>query len=178
LILRLGLSDPADWKRNLEGCMKKSTKIISLEINSPDLIKRDMIAPCGMNCALCSGYLREKKLCPGCRSDASDMPGYCKRCIIRNCETLKKARRPYCFDCETYPCARLRRLDKRYRSKYGMSMLENLAYIRDSGIRSFVQKEKERWACRQCGGIVSVHRRECLYCATGKTPAQLNYRPS
>ena len=158
--------------------MKKSRNIISHTINNPDLIKRLMIAPCGMNCALCSGFLREKKICSGCLSDDPDMPGYCERCIIRNCENLKKAKRPYCFDCETYPCARMKRLDKRYRSKYGMSMLENLAHIRDLGIRSFVQKEKERWICRQCGGIVSVHRRECLYCGTEKSTAQLNFEQS
>lgn len=155
--------------------MKRKSRIISPEINRPALIKRTMVAPCGMNCALCSGYLREKKICSGCRSNDPDMPGYCTRCFIRNCENLKKAKRPYCFDCETYPCARLKRLDKRYRGKYGMSMLENLAHIRDSGIREFVQKEKKRWTCRQCGGIVSVHRKECLYCGTEKTHAQLAY---
>jgi hypothetical protein len=155
--------------------MRKNSKIISLKMNSPDLIKRAMIAPCGMNCALCSGYLRENKLCEGCRSGGNNTPNYCKKCIIRNCENLKKARRPYCFDCKGYPCVRLKRLDKRYRSRYGMSMLENLEHIRQSGILSFVRKEKERWACRQCGGIVSVHRRECLFCGKEKSPAQLMF---
>jgi hypothetical protein len=56
-------------------------------------------------------------------------------------------------------------------------MLENLAYIRDSGIRKFIQKEKERWTCRECGGVVSVHRKECLYCGTEKTSTQLNHKP-
>ena len=154
--------------------MKKKTKIVSTEWKGPGLIKSIMIAPCGMNCALCSGYLRDKKLCAGCRSDGADMTGYCKKCIIRNCEKLKIAKRPYCFECDTYPCARLKRLDKRYRSRYGMSMLDNLAYIRDSGIRKFVQKEKERWTCRRCGSIVSVHRNECLYCGEGKSAAQRN----
>ena len=37
----------------------------------------------------------------------------------------------YCYECDGFPCARVKRLDKRYRTKYEMSMIENLEYIRD-----------------------------------------------
>ena len=30
-------------------------------------MKSELIAPCGMNCGICYGYLREKNKCPGCR---------------------------------------------------------------------------------------------------------------
>ena len=31
-------------------------------------ISTSLIAPCGMNCRLCLGQIREKNTCPGCRS--------------------------------------------------------------------------------------------------------------
>ena len=62
-------------------------------------------------------------------------------------------------------------LDKRYRTKYDMSMLENLTTIRDSGLTAFVEKEKERWRCRTCGGTICVHRWMCPVCgAPRETP--------
>lgn len=143
------------------------------KVKTPDLIKRVMIAPCGMNCALCVGYLREKNRCAGCLSEDANMPEYCRKCIIRNCDKLKGFKKPYCFECRTFPCARLKRLDKRYRLKYGMSMLENLESIRKNGIRAFVRNEKERWACPQCGAVVSVHRKDCLFCGLEKSTYQL-----
>lgn len=151
--------------------MKKTVK--RTKPKTPDLIKRVMIAPCGMNCALCVGYLREKNRCGGCVTGSASTPNYCRKCIIRNCDKLKEAKRPYCFDCDTFPCKRLRQLDKRYRTRYGMSMLDNLESIRNSGIRQFVRDEKERWTCRQCGAVVSVHRQDCLFCGQEKSPEQL-----
>ena len=106
-------------------------------------IKRDLIAPCGMNCALCLGYLREKNTCPGCRKINSSCAKTCRQCRILRC---KKRQGKYCFQCEIYPCARLKHLDERYRSKYEMSMINNLEYIKKHSIRKFVQRENKRWA--------------------------------
>lgn len=59
-------------------------------------------------------------------------------------------------------CARLRQLDKRDRAKYGMSMMENLERIRDMGLDEFVAHERVRWVCAECGGILCVHRTDCI----------------
>jgi hypothetical protein len=129
-----------------------------------DLIKPAMIAPCGMNCAVCIGYLREKKPCAGCNGDNDHKPRHCSLCRIKTCDAIGASRTKFCFSCEKFPCARLKQLDKRYRTKYRMSMVENLENIRAFGIREFVRREKRRWTCRKCGGIVCVHREDCLYC--------------
>ncbi len=122
----------------------------------------DLIAPCGMNCGLCIGYLREKNRCPGCRTeDAGSLPRSCAGCSIRTCEDRTG---DYCYDCAGYPCPRLRRLDKRYTTKCRMSMLENLREIRERGIAAFVEQEEARWRCPQCGSILSVHRDRCPHC--------------
>lgn len=62
------------------------------------------------------------------------------------------------------PCDVLKRLDKRYQTKYGMSMIENLESIRKDGIKKFVANERVRWACDKCGGTICVHDRKCHAC--------------
>ena len=123
-----------------------------------------LIAPCGMNCGLCIGHLRERNRCPGCHGDDADKPKHCVVCRIRNCDGLGDEEQGFCFACATFPCARLRRLDKRYRTKYGMSMIENLESIRRFGLAEFVAREKERWACPECGSELCVHRDSCMAC--------------
>jgi hypothetical protein len=128
-------------------------------------MKSSLIAPCGMNCGICIGHLRDKNKCPGCRIIDAYESSYGRKCIIRNCNILKKNKMKFCSDkCETYPCKRLKNLDKRYRTRYRMSMLENLENIKKSGIRSFVKNEKARWKCSKCGELLSVHRDFCLKC--------------
>ncbi len=58
----------------------------------------------------------------------------------------------------------MKRLDKRYRTKYGMSMIENLTSIRERGLDEFVAGERVRWTCPGCGGVICTHRPECVYC--------------
>lgn len=125
-----------------------------------------LIAPCGMNCGICLGYLREKNRCGGCNANDSSLPNYCSKCIIRNCENIAASEVKLCYQCSKFPCARLRQLDKRYKTNYGMSMLENLNQIRDLGMDQFLENENERWKCKSCGATICVHRKICLNCKT------------
>jgi hypothetical protein len=120
----------------------------------------NLIAPCGMNCSICLAYLRDKNRCTGCLNSYEGKPISCRRCRIKLCR--KKSR--FCFECKIYPCARLKHLDKRYRTKYSMSMIENLENIKKSGVRAFIKSEKARWACKKCGGVICVHRKVCFAC--------------
>jgi len=141
------------------------------EKRSPEVITATMIAPCGMNCGICSGFLRdgrEKNVCPGCNGDDARKPVVCATCRIKNCPELGGAEQAFCFVCRKCPCTRMKQLDKRYRTKYGMSMLENLATIRELGIDEFVARERVRWTCPGCGGVICVHRQECVYCGRAR----------
>ncbi len=133
---------------------------------SPGPIKSTLIASCGMNCRLCIAFIREKNTCPGCLVKGVDKTTYSSRCRIKNCKHLAKSRSKYCFKCEKYPCARMKQIDKRYSTKYGMSMLENLDIIEKSGIRYFIKQEKKKRACSQCGEILCVHDASCMHCGT------------
>jgi hypothetical protein len=128
------------------------------------LNKFALVAPCGMNCGICMAYLRPKNKCPGCRGDDAGKPITRWQCKIKTCETFQNQNFRFCFQCQEFPCSRLKHLDKRYRTRYGMSMIQNLEHIRDFGIRKFVASERVRWLCPECGGTICVHRNYCYDC--------------
>lgn len=128
-----------------------------------------LIAPCGMNCALCAAYLFKqmdlnkrgfhRTYCPGC------IPRD-KNCthMADACQLLGNGLVRFCFECESYPCKRLKALDKRYRTKYHMSMIENLNSIKEDGMKNFLETEEEKWRCPKCGGTICCHNGLCLDC--------------
>ena len=114
-----------------------------------------IIAPCGMNCGICSARLRERRTCHGCNDADHDRPKYCATCRLRLCDRREGA---FCFACAEFPCARLKRLDRRYRTRYGMSEIENLECIRDHGMAEFLEREHARWISDE--GVLCVHNRK------------------
>jgi hypothetical protein len=106
-------------------------------------------------------YLREKKKCSGCRGSNKGKPVTRLECKIKNCDKLDSE---FCFNCEEFPCEKLKHLDKRYRTKYNMSMIVNLENIKNMGAQNFARNEKERWACPKCNGTICVHKGYCIKC--------------
>jgi hypothetical protein len=132
----------------------------------PGLMKyRGMIAPCGMNCGLCIGHLRKRNPCSGCLAISdTNKPEGCRSCKVVNCEHLARTQSGFCYDCQKYPCQRLKTLDKRYTTKYGMSMFDNLDFIKTQGLEEFLKSEEKKWMCPKCSSGLSVHRDVCLEC--------------
>lgn len=52
----------------------------------PESLDPTLIAPCGMNCGICSAHLRAKDTCDGCGSESAIKAKYCAVCRIRNCD--------------------------------------------------------------------------------------------
>ena len=123
-----------------------------------------MIAPCGINCGTCIAHLRNKKKCCGCRPESGFKVNHCAACRIKNCEFLIKSASGFCFDCEWFPCLRLKQIDKRYLTKYKTGLIQNLVKIKEIGITEYIKNEIIRWTCPNCGSIISVHRDNCLSC--------------
>lgn len=142
--------------------MKKS--FVNNKYNTSIVFKKEMIAPCGMNCGACLGFMRFKNHCPGCRSIDTSKPGYCHQCMIINCDLLKRTESKFCYDCPKYPCQRLKSLDKRYRTKYNTGFFDNLAMIEEKGMDAFLLFETERRTCPRCGSILCIHRTFCFEC--------------
>ena len=144
-------------------------------------MEEKLIAPCGMNCAVCVSYLAMKndinkegfsrKYCPGC------MPRG-KNCLFMKdqCKLVGKGLVRFCHECPDFPCSRLKSLDQRYRSKYHLSMLENLEYIKEKGIDAFLLKEETKWRCPECGGEICCHNGLCLSCNLDKLRFNKKYR--
>ena len=133
----------------------------------------NLVAPCGMNCGICSGYLAEthdiKKqgvrmtYCRGCRPRNKNCAFLKKRCRLLSEGTVN-----FCYECPQFPCDQLKAIDKRYRERYHMSMLENLSFIREHGIDGFLKKEEEKWQCPDCGGTICCHNGICFDCGVGR----------
>ncbi|MEL7623355.1 MAG: hypothetical protein AAGU12_07185 [Clostridiales bacterium] len=105
-------------------------------------MKEALIAPCGMNCRLRYGYIRPKGKCLGCRGPDEGKPKSCTNCKIVMCEKRAQKGWETCAPCDS-PCRRLKDLDKRYREKYHMSMMENLAFLSEHGVQAFLRQQKE-----------------------------------
>lgn len=123
-----------------------------------------MIAPCGINCRLCRAYTRDQKACPGCRGEDAGKANACVICKIKTCEKMANGGFGYCFECDEFPCASLTHLDKRYRTKYATSTIENLLDIQKNGIQNFIEAENKKWACPECGAMMCMHKPQCLSC--------------
>lgn len=133
------------------------------EVSSME-VKVNLIAPCGMNCSICMAYLRKKNKCNGCRAINTWNPKTRVECKIKNCKLLNSQGLEYCYQCPEYPCPLIKNMDKRYKARYRMSMIENLNDIKNTGIEEFKKVEKEKWKCKSCGGVINVHKGSCSSC--------------
>jgi hypothetical protein len=133
-------------------------------------MNEELIAPCGMNCALCSSYLALKN---GLKSQGIKMP-YCsgcrprdKRCAFlkKRCQLLGSGQVNFCYECPDFPCRNLKHVDERYRANYRMSMIANLVDIKARGITAFLETEAEKWRCRNCGEAICCHNGLCFKCS-------------
>lgn len=143
-------------------------------------MEEELIAPCGMNCGLCVNYqFMEKDLnkqgfhrtyCPGCIPRG-------KNCTFMSshCELVGKGLVRFCFECEKFPCTRLKALDKRYKTKYHMSMIENLTLIKECGMEKFLESEENNWRCPQCGSVICCHNGLCLNCGIDRLHKNKKY---
>ncbi|MHC1770541.1 MAG: DUF3795 domain-containing protein [Flexilinea sp.] len=144
-------------------------------------MEEELIAPCGMNCGICVSYLAmkfdlkkqgfQKSYCAGC------LPRN-KNCVFikKRCDLLGNGLVRFCYECEIFPCSRLKDLDMRYRTRYHMSMIENLEFIQEYGIEKFLEKEEEKWRCHGCGEVICCHNGLCLHCDLEKLRQNKKYR--
>lgn len=42
--------------------------------------------------------------------------------------------------------------------------MENTEFVRQYGVRAFMEQQKEKYTCSKCGGIISIHDREGSEC--------------
>lgn len=114
-------------------------------------MKKELIAPCGMNCGVCLHYLRAENKCPGCFTGRK-VNGRPIKCSRRLCS---KRRGRFCYECDEYPCESIKTLDERYRKRYGMSEIENLKFIKKHGLEEFIKEQEKKYVKNGC--VFCVH---------------------
>lgn len=137
----------------------------------------DMIAPCGLDCSLCSHALRRTDPCPGCNGPDENKPEFCRSgCGIVLCRDRKEKGYRYCDECPHYPCEDVMEKENRYAGWYPLteSPMQNLRDIREKGMDAFLAGQRRQWSCRECGAPVCVHTGICSGCGKqyGKQPEQ------
>ena len=129
---------------------------------------KELIAPCGMNCRICLAFFgytmsgkKRKYTCIGCKPTE-------KSCafIKKYCKKLLKNEIEYCYECIDFPCKQLQKLDKKYRERFNMSMIDNLRMIKKQGMDTFLKEQEKKYKCPECGGVICVHNGKCYSCDT------------
>lgn len=126
-------------------------------------IKYNLAAPCGMYCGFCRAYFGTK----------FGLKGNCEGCRVRNknctfirkdCPPLRKGTIHFCYECDTFPCDKLKRLEGIYTKRYGVSLIGNLERIKSIGADAWLEEQREKWTCPACGGRLNVHDAQCVGC--------------
>lgn len=128
----------------------------------PERIGQELIAPCGVDCLACSAFLRARTSCAGCRADGPK-PKHCLTCARLACATERGV--TWCFECDRYPCRRIRSLDASYVTRYDVPLVEQGRRALAEGIEEHLRRERERWACA-CGGVIDQHAGRCSECGS------------
>ena len=131
----------------------------------------ELIAPCGMNCAICSRYLSyanhlKRSQCPGCRPGNKKCAYLFEKCSGINGAQKGTATASFCLECEQYPCKHINRMDDRYRRNYKMSVKDNLERINKIGLDKFTTEQYQKHLCSKCGALISIHNGKCFKCDT------------
>lgn len=120
------------------------------------------IAPCGLNCLACSAYFNVSNPCPGCRAPEEEISRKsCRECLKKKCAYEKGLF--WCFQCDEFPCLSIKKLNKRYLEKYNVNLIQN-GLDAKSDMPAFLEAQKERFTCRECGGIIDQHHKRCSDC--------------
>jgi len=135
----------------------------------------NLAAPCGMYCGACRSYLILKKNlfeekgrkngCKGCRIRN-------KNCsfIKRDCALIRKNEINFCYECDSFPCSNLKKIDERYTERYNVSFVQNLKRLQEIGLEQWFKEKESLYRCAECGGEICVHDAECFDCGKKVNP--------
>ena len=127
----------------------------------------DMLAPCGLDCSVCSYAQRKDNPCVGCTGPNENKSDFCaNQCKIVQCEKRLNNLYRFCDECPDFPCALVREQDEIYRARHALSEspIENLRRFREKGMSGFLREQRKRWTCKECGEAVSVQTGICSGC--------------
>ncbi len=144
-------------------------------------IKKELLAPCGLYCGVCSIYIADRDnntkfkgvlknlytgivesaeeiRCTGCRSEGI-LFKYCQDCQIRDCIIEKNYES--CHQCDEWPCKYI----KRFPIPVGKKVIKRaIPEWRDLGTEKWVESELDRYKCPECGNSLFRGAKRCNKC--------------
>ncbi len=134
-------------------------------------------AYCGLYCGACPILLNTKEgtgteQCHGCKSEQPT--NYCAVCGIRACAQSRGL--AFCNECPEYEgCALMDKFLQDMNWPYQRAAARNMESIRQLGISAWLDAQKRRWLCANCGAAHSWWDERCAQCghATANYSADL-----
>lgn len=144
-------------------------------------INKDLLAPCGLYCGVCSILIAHKdnnqnfkeKLmkiykpfvksiddiaCTGCLSEGVVFP-VCRVCAIKNCN--KKKGYEGCHECDDFPCKFIDNFPVEVGKKV---ILRAIHHRKEFGTKNWVETEEKRYKCPDCGNALFRGAKRCNKC--------------
>ena len=124
------------------------------------------LAPCGVYCGACPSF---NKSCKGCSSEDRNQKRKSKfNCKIRTC-CYNERHLDFCNECELFPCKAINKklLDTHHndpRYTYRHETPNVFVKLKEMGLDSYLEFQKQRWKCDTCGGTIHFYHYECGTC--------------
>ncbi|RJR32993.1 MAG: DUF3795 domain-containing protein [Desulfobacteraceae bacterium] len=140
-------------------------------------VKRELLAPCGLYCGVCSimmahrdnnqkfkeklasvyGVAPDGIRCKGCLSD--EVFVYCTRCPIKSCTREKGY--AGCHECKEFPCEHVSGFPVPVGKKV---ILRSIPMRRAMGTEKWVEAEENRYRCPRCNTQLFRGATRCREC--------------
>jgi hypothetical protein len=102
---------------------------------------------------------KEELYCEGCKGE--NVSVFCRNCGLKECAQQHDVE--FCFECSDYPCEKLQTF-KNDDSPHNSAIFKKLDSLREFGLKKWLEIQKNRWSCPQCGTPFSWYDRECEEC--------------
>ena len=97
--------------------------------------------------------------CRGCKTDINYK--HCADCKIKECNRNKNLES--CHECNDFPCSIISDFKNDDRPHHSI-VLRNLKEIKKSGLTTWMENQKDRWSCPECGHSFSWYEKTCDIC--------------
>jgi hypothetical protein len=144
-------------------------------------IKKELLAPCGLYCGVCSIYIAHKDnnqkfkqvllkvygpfakkvediQCTGCLSDGIIFK-FCETCPIKSCAKEKEIEG--CHQCDEFPCEMIERFPVPVGKKV---IFKDIPLWRKLGTEKWVEEVEKRYHCPECGNPLFRGAKRCNKC--------------
>lgn len=137
-----------------------------MKTSNNDNNRFNTLAPCGVYCGACPSF---NKSCKGCACNDINQDRCSKwSCKIRDCCYNEKGL-DYCIDCDEFPCKIINKKlfsthkdDPRF--TYRHEIPEIFAGLKNIDLENYLDFQKQRWICKECGGTIQFYIYKCNKC--------------